>query len=81
MKVKQVIYFKFDSYCFGIRNQMEFSDPDGNKIILDLEESDVIELETVFEYKANMIREERTLEAKDHLEDVEQMHLEGNHET
>ena len=81
MKVKQIIYFKFDRWGLGIRNQMEFSDPEGNMIILDLEESDVIELESVFEYKANMIREERTLEAKDHLEDVEQMHLEGDHET
>ena len=59
MKFKHVIYFKFDSYCFGNRYQMEFSDPDGNKLVLELEESDVIELETAFEYLAEMIREKQ----------------------
>ena len=80
MKVKQIIYFSLDSYCFGIRHQLELSDPEGNEIILELEEGDIKELESLLEYKANMIREEgmrframtkRLQEAKDHTLDLD----------
>ena len=80
MKVKQVIDFKFNDYCWGWGFELQLRDPYGNEINLKLDEDDVLALEETFKDKANRAREKQLQKAKEHLEEMEQMNLEGDHE-